>query len=58
MEFPFNTVGRIQSTAYYWTAPQIHSGSAQKIKGVLKFIKITVRASLVESLHFMVCSEK
>ena len=37
-EFPFNTVERIQSTAYYWIALQIHSASAQKERDVLKFI--------------------
>ena len=37
-EFPFNTVERIQSTAYYWIALQIHSGSAQKERDVVKFI--------------------
>ena len=30
-------VARIKSTAYYRTALQIHSGSAQKGKGILKF---------------------
>ena len=33
---PFR-VARIMSTAYYRTALQIHSGSAQKKKGILKF---------------------
>ena len=30
-------VAQIKSTAYYRTALQIHSGSAQKGKGILKF---------------------
>ena len=33
---PFR-VARITSTAYYRTALQIHSGSAQNLKGILKF---------------------
>ena len=33
---PFR-VARIKSTAFYGTAIQIHSGSAQKGKGILKF---------------------
>ena len=32
VEFPFNSVTRIQSTAYYWSTIQIHFGSAQKGK--------------------------
>ena len=39
VEFPFNRVARIWSTAYYWTARQIHSGSAHREKDVLRFRK-------------------
>ena len=39
MEFPFNRVSQIQSTAYCRTVLQIHSTSAQKGKNVLKFQK-------------------
>ena len=39
LEFPFERVARIQSTAYYRNILQIHSGSAQKGKDVLKFQK-------------------
>ena len=40
VEFPFNRVSQIQSTAYCRTVLQIHSTSAQKGKNVLKFQKI------------------
>ena len=42
MEFNFIRVARLWSTAYYRTALQIHSESAQKGKGVLKFQKFHI----------------
>ena len=39
VESPFHTVVRIQFTAYYWTALQIHSGRAQKENDGLEFQK-------------------
>ena len=52
--FPFNRVARIQSTAYYQTALQIHSGSAQKGKDVLKFEKFKKKLCETVSLSLMI----
>ena len=38
-EFPFIRAARISFTAYYRTTLQIHSESAEKVKGVPKFRK-------------------
>ena len=42
-EFPFIRAARISFTAYYRTTLQIHSESAEKVKGVLKFRKFQKR---------------
>ena len=54
MEPSFNTVSRLQSTAYYWTAQQIYSGSVQKGKDVLKFRNVSLSLTLQPcSLEFL-----
>ena len=45
-----NRVARIQSTAYYHTAQQMHFGSPQKGTGVLKFQKF--QKNLYETVSF------
>ena len=45
-EFPFNTVERIQSTAYYWIVLQTYFGSAQKEMDVGQFLKFQKKSKL------------
>ena len=49
VEFPFNRVSQIQSTAYYRTVLQIHSTSAQKGKNDLKNSKKFLSLYLLKS---------
>ena len=49
-EFPFLRAARISFTAYYRTTLQIHSESAEKVKGILEFQKF--QKNLCESVPF------
>ena len=58
MKFNFKRVAQIKSTAYYRTALQIHSGSAQIGKGVWKFQKFykNLSSNVPFSLKLQPCS--